>query len=378
MTRRAEDVLFTPVSVGTLRLANRIVMAPMTRGFSPDGVPGPDVAAYYERRATGGVGLIVTEGVAINAEGAHSFTAPRLHGDDILAPWRAVVDRVHAAGSPIMAQLWHVGATAWTTALHAGEVRPPIPRAGPSGLSGAGEPIARVMTENDVADTIAAFAAATRLARDIGFDGVEIHGAHGYLVDQFLWSRTNRRTDRYGGDARQRATFAVELVSACRASAGSTFPILFRFSQWKSLDYAAKLFADPGAMEQVLGPIADAGVTAFHASQRRFWEPAFEGSRLNLAGWAKRTTGRPSITVGSVLLDADFKQGTTERTGGTAAGAVTVDRMNTLAAMLERDEIDAVAIGRALIANPDLPEKLRRGVTADLRDFDRSQLATLL
>jgi 2,4-dienoyl-CoA reductase-like NADH-dependent reductase (Old Yellow Enzyme family) len=328
MTRRAEDVLFTPVSIGTLRLANRIVMAPMTRGFSPDGVPGPDVAAYYERRARGGVGLIVTEGVAINAEGAHSFTAPRLYGDDVEAPWRAVVDRAHVAGSPIMAQLWHVGAT--------------------------------------------------RLARDIGFDGVEIHGAHGYLVDQFLWSRTNRRSDRYGGDARQRATFAVELVSGCRAASGPDFPILFRFSQWKSLDYAARLFADPGAMEQVLGPIADAGVTAFHASQRRFWEPAFEGSRLNLAGWAKRTTGRPSITVGSVLLDADFKQGTTERTGGTAPGAVTEDRMDALAGMLERDEIDAVAIGRALIANPDLPEKLRHGATADLRDFDRSLLATLV
>lgn len=372
-----EQILFTPVQIGALRLPNRLVMAPMTRGFSPGGIPGADVAAYYERRAEGGAGLIITEGVAINAEGAHSSTAPRLYGEDVVAAWRRVVDRVHRAGAPIVPQLWHVGATAWTTVLHDGEVRPPVQRAGPSGLSGLGEPIARVMTEGDIADAIAAFARATRLARDIGFDGVEIHGAHGYLVDQFLWSRTNRRTDRYGGDARERATFAVELVAACRAAAGADFPILFRFSQWKSLDYAATLFDDPKAMDEVLSPIAAAGVTAFHASQRRFWEPAFAGSALNLAGWAKRITGKPSITVGSILLDADFKHGTTERTGGTAAGAVTTARLDVLAGMIERQEVDAAAIGRAFIANPDLPARLRGGHAAELRSFDRTLLATL-
>ena len=288
-----------------------------------------------------------------------------------------MVERVHAAGGRIAAQLWHVGATAWTTVLHAGEVRPRVPRAGPSGLSGAGEPIARAMSGRDVADTIAAFATATRRARDIGFDGIEIHGAHGYLVDQFLWARTNRRADRYGGDALQRATFARELVQACRAEGGPDFPILFRFSQWKSLDYGATLFDGPADMERVLRPLADAGVTAFHASQRRFWEPAFAGSPLNLAGWARKVTGKPSITVGSILLDADFKQGTTERGGGTAAGAVTAERMELLAGMLARGEVDAAAIGRALIANPDLPEILRRGRIGDLHGFDRAQLATL-
>jgi 2,4-dienoyl-CoA reductase-like NADH-dependent reductase (Old Yellow Enzyme family) len=233
------------------------------------------------------------------------------------------------------------------------------------------------MSDGELADTIAAFAAAAAAASRLGCDGIEVHGAHGYLIDQFLWSRTNRRTDRYGGDSVARSQFAAEVVAACRRSVGPDFPILLRFSQWKTLDYAARLWETPRELERALAPIMAAGVDAFHCSQRRFWEPEFRESGLNLAGWTKKLTGKPTIAVGSVLLDADFKNDISPSKGGIAAGNVTHERLSQLLTMMQRDEFDLIAIGRALIANPDLPRKLRKGALDSLKPFSKQTLETL-
>lgn len=153
---------------------------------------------------------------------------------------------------------------------------------------------------------INAFAKAAADAKRLGFDGVELHGAHGYLIDQFFWKETNRRTDEYGGDLTGRTRFASRIIHAVRKAVGSRFPIIFRFSQWKTGHYDAKLAYTPEELEAFLAPLTDAGVDIFDCSTRRFWEPEFEGSRLNLAGWTRKLTGKPTISVGSVGLKGDF------------------------------------------------------------------------
>lgn len=196
-------------------------MAPMTRNFSPDGVPGRDVADYYTRRATGGVGLIITEGTYIDHDSAGtSGRVPRFHGEEALAGWADVVDSVHRVGGAIIPQLWHVGVTRTKGAPPVVDAEP----VGPSGVSLEGEPKGRAMTQKDLDDVIGAFADAAAAAERLGFDGVELHGAHGYLIDQFLWAGSNRRTDAYGGDIVARTRFAAEIVAACRAAVSDAFP----------------------------------------------------------------------------------------------------------------------------------------------------------
>jgi 2,4-dienoyl-CoA reductase-like NADH-dependent reductase (Old Yellow Enzyme family) len=179
----ALDALFKPFEFKSLKLPNRVVMAPMTRSFSPGGVATDDVAAYYRRRAEGQVGLIITEGTGIARDASlNDANIPRFHGEKELAAWKKVVDETHAAGGLIAPQLWHVGAAKGKDVL--GKID------SPSGLSKkGGNPFTEPMTDEDVADTIAAFASAAANAKALGFDAIELHGAHGYLIDQFFWER---------------------------------------------------------------------------------------------------------------------------------------------------------------------------------------------
>jgi 2,4-dienoyl-CoA reductase-like NADH-dependent reductase (Old Yellow Enzyme family) len=364
---RAAQVLSRPFTLGGLTVPNRIAMAPMTREFSPGGVPGADVADYYARRAAGGTGLIITEGTYVDhAAAGTSDAVPRFHGADALAGWEGVVQAVHAAGGTIMPQLWHVG-----MARAAGA--PPFPDAppsGPSGLALDGNPSGHAMTRQDLDDVIAAFADAAATAERLGFDGVELHGAHGYLIDQFLWSATNRRTDAYGGSLTARTRFAAEIVAACREAVSPDFPVLFRMSQWKMGNYQARLAETPEELQAVVGPLSDAGVSAFHCSTRRYWLPEYEDSDLNLAGWVKKLSGRPTVTVGSVGLDNEF----IEAFRGEQAAVTGIDR---LLDRMERDEFDLVAVGRALLGDPEWAAKVLAGRTGELRPFDASMLRTL-
>ncbi|MGW1724867.1 NADH:flavin oxidoreductase [Streptomyces sp. NPDC002306] len=365
---RAAEILSRPVALNGLTVPNRIVMAPMTRQFSPGGIPGEDVLSYYSRRAAAGVGLIVTEGTYVGHESAgQSDRVPRFHGDEQLAGWARVADAVHAAGGTIVPQLWHIGMV-----RKAGQ--PPFadaPPVGPSGIGAEGaEVTGRAMTRQDLDDVIEAFAKAAADAERIGFDGVELHGAHGYLLDQFLWAGTNRRTDAYGGDPVARTKFAAEIVAAVRAAVSPEFPVLFRYSQWKQQEYDARLAETPEELEAILTPLAAAGVDAFHASTRRYWLPEFEGSDLNLAGWTKKITGRPAITVGSVGLDGDFV-GSFRGEGSPLKG------IDNLLDRLERDEFDLVAVGRALLQDPDWASKVLADRLDELKPYDAAALRTL-
>ncbi|WP_053708372.1 NADH:flavin oxidoreductase [Streptomyces sp. NRRL B-3648] len=365
---RAARVLSRPITLNGLTVPNRIVMAPMTRMFSPGGVPGADVRSYYARRAAAGVGLIVTEGTYVGHESAgNSSRVPRFHGEEQLAGWAKVAEDVHAAGGTIVPQLWHIG----MVREQGQNPFPDAPAMGPSGLVTAGaEPTGKAMTQADLDDVVAAFAQAAADAERIGFDGVEIHGAHGYLLDQFLWAGTNRRTDAYGGDLVARTKFSAEIVAAVRAAVSPEFPVIFRYSQWKQQDYTARLAETPEELEALLTPLAAAGVDVFHASTRRYWLPEFDGSDLNLAGWTKKLTGKPVITVGSVGLDGDFVNAF-QGEGSPVKG------IDNLLDRLESDEFDMVAVGRALLQDPEWAAKVLADRFDQLQPYDAAAVKTL-
>ncbi|WP_287809298.1 NADH:flavin oxidoreductase [Pseudomonas sp.] len=364
------NALFKPFQLGTLRLPSRVVMAPMTRSFSPGGIPTAKVIEYYRRRAAAGVGLIVTEGTTVGHKAANGYPhVPRFYGDDALAAWKQVVDAVHAEGAKIVPQLWHVGNVRRLGTEPDGDV----PGYGPMAKVKDGKELVHGMSHEDINDVIRAFAQAAADAKAIGMDGVEIHGAHGYLVDQFFWEGTNQRDDEYGGSLAKRSRFAIELIRAVRVAVGEGFPIIFRFSQWKQQDYSARLVDTPEALGAFLQPLADAGVDIFHCSTRRFWEPEFEGSNLNLAGWTRQLTGKPTITVGSVGLDGEFLQFMVD-TDKVAQPA----SLENLLTRLENDEFDLVAVGRALLVDPDWAAKVRDGHEQDILPFSREALTTLV
>jgi 2,4-dienoyl-CoA reductase-like NADH-dependent reductase (Old Yellow Enzyme family) len=359
--------LFSRFACNSLELSNRIVMAPMTRQFSPNGVPTADVAAYYKRRAQGGTGLIITEGTTVNDSVATmDANIPQFHGSEALAGWEKVVSEVHAAGGKIMPQLWHVGmARVAEKAPH-----PELPSAGPSGLFKPGKQGAEPMTQQHIESVIAAFAQAAADAKAIGMDGVEIHGAHGYLIDQFFWEGTNQRTDSWGGNMENRGRFAVEIVKAIRSATSPDFPIVLRYSQWKQQDYTARLASTPKELEAFLQPLSDAGVDIFHCSQRRYWESEFKDSNLNLAGWTKKLTGKPTITVGSVGLNDDFFGAFKGQDSSTRS-------IDDLLERLDSQEFDLVAVGRALLQDPEWVNKIKEERTDELQTYSASSLATL-
>jgi 2,4-dienoyl-CoA reductase-like NADH-dependent reductase (Old Yellow Enzyme family) len=364
----AADALFQPFAFKGLNLKNRIVMAPMTRSFSPGGVPTEEVAQYYRRRAAAEVGLIVSEGTGVNRPASlNDPNVPRFHGEKELAGWKRVIDQVHEAGGAMAPQLWHVGAVRTRDPVWS----PPGPYDSPSGLSRPEKQFGEPMSEADIADAIDAFATAAKAAKDLGFETIELHGAHGYLIDQFFWEGTNVREDAYGSkDLPGRARFAADILRAVRRAVGPDYPVIIRISQWKQQDYDVKLAKDPKALEAWLGALVDAGADILHCSQRRFWEPEFEGSDLNFAGWAKKLTGVPTITVGSVGLSGEF----IAAWGGEKSQPASLDE---LLRRLERGDFDLVGVGRALLQDPEWALKVKEGRTEELMSYDRAALGVL-
>lgn len=352
-----------------IQLPNRIVMPPMTRSSSPNHIPTEQVAEYYRRRAAHGVGLIITEGACIDHPAANGHAGiPFMYGDAALTGWKKVVDAVHAEGTKIIPQLWHVGGVR----AAGSESNPGIPAYSPSGLAAPENRSGLTMSQRDIQEVIESFTRAACNAKAVGFDGVELHGAHGYLIDQFFWPGTNRRDDEYGITFEGRTRFAKEIIQSIRRELGDDFLIVFRWSQWKMQSLDASLVSTPNELNALLLPLVDAGVDIFHCSTRRYWEPAFSGSDLTLAGWTKKLSGLPAIAVGSVGLQEDILG------GGTGANTLTNDYvMGDLMQRLENEEFDLIAVGRALIADPAWPEKIRAGNMASIKPFDRSHLMVL-
>jgi len=218
-----------------------------------------------------------------------------------------------------------------------------------------------------------AFAEAARVAKASGFSGVEVHGAHGYFLDQFLWRETNLRSDKYGGETvLARAAYPLEVVRAIRAAVGPDYPISFRFSQWKEVDFDARIMDVPTELEGFLAAFENAGVDLFNCSSRYFWKPENEHAPLNLAGWAKRFTGVPVVSVGSLGLKIDLFGGFLAETSTFEfAGR---EQLQELANQFARREFDLMAVGRSIIGDADWLVKVREGRYDEIRSFSKADV----
>lgn len=349
------DSLFEPLALGPLALPNRLAVAPMTRvSATADGLPTVRMADYYARFALGGFGLVITEGIYTDEAYAQGYRCqPGLANDAQRDAWRPVVAGVQSRGSRVIAQLMHAGALAQGNPYRTGTVGPSVVR--PKGKQmtfyrGAGDyAVPAAMTRQDIDMAVAGFAQAAARARGAGFDGVEIHAANGYLLDQFLSEGINLRGDRYGGGIDGRLRLVVEVVDAVRAAVGEGCAVGVRLSQakvndfthrWRGEDEAAAIFRTVGGLN----------VDYLHVTEYEAWRPAFD-TGPSLAALAKRHGGKPVLANGALHDPAQ------------AMG------------MVARGEADAVSLGRGALAQADWPHRVRHG--APLVSFDPAILSPL-
>lgn len=358
-------MLFEPYKIKNTLLRNRIVMAPMTRNQSPEGIPTNEVVSYYKRRAEADVGLIITEGVEVSHKASSAYPdVPRLDSEKARDGWKRVVGGIKEHDGAVIAQLWHCGGF---RKLGMGP-NPEVPGHTASGLVRPGKRVAHAMSSEDIKETIDAFASDAKYCEEIGFDGVEIHGAHGYLIDNFFWRGTNEREDLYGGSIEKRSQLAANIVKAIRSNVSNNFIVGLRFSQWKQQDYEAKLAASSEELLKVIKQPVDAGLDYLHSSMRRFWESEFEGSDENLAFWTKKLTGLPTISVGSVGLDSDFID---------MSAPASPRNIDKAISDISNKKYDMVAVGRALLADYEWVIKMREGRIKDIIPYTKEALYKL-
>ncbi|GAB4041906.1 MAG: alkene reductase [Rubrivivax sp.] len=337
--------LFTPFQAGALRLANRVVMAPLTRNRAPGGVPNDLMVEYYRQRAS--AGLIITEGTAITPQGQGYADVPGLYSTEQLDGWRKVTRAVHEAGGRIVTQLWHVGRVSHVDLQphHALPVAPSAIRAHTKTvLIRDGVPTfvetspPRALDLQEIPGIVRDYAHAARFAIDAGFDGVEIHGANGYLVDQFLKTGSNQRHDDYGGPIPNRARFALEVVRAVADAVGAERTGI-RLSPVTPANDVQDAHPQP-LFEYLVRHLAPLGLAYIHV---------IEGA----TGGARVLEDRP--------FDYDALREAWRSHGGRGAWMVNNGYDRALAEQALANGADLVAFGRPFIANPDLLERLRRG-----------------
>jgi 2,4-dienoyl-CoA reductase-like NADH-dependent reductase (Old Yellow Enzyme family) len=358
--------LLQPLSVGAgLTLKNRFVLPGMQRNWCVDGAPDERLVAYYCRRALGGAALIMSESCGIEHPSTSRHRLFARINAETRGAWRTCIERVHDAGGRMFLQLWHQGAVDTDREM----TRPGFVALSPSGVSPGGGNFGSAATTAELAGLRRAFVQGAIDAQDIGADGVEIHSCHGYLLDQFLWPVTNRRTDPYGGPSiTKRAKIHAEIVHAIREATGPEFPISIRISQWKPQDYDAKIVSGPAELGELVRLLRAAGVDIFHVSTRRFWTAEWDGSDLGLAGWVKSFTEAPVIAVGSVGLDIDVMASFS----GEDAHATGSSRIPELVRRFQRGDFDLVAVGRSQIADPEFVNKTAAGRLSEIRTFQRT------
>lgn len=352
-----DNPLFTPYRLGSLHLPNRIVMPPMTRSRAGAGnVATPLMAAYYAQRAS--AGLIVSEGTQISPQGQGYAWTPGIHSRAQVAGWRGVTDAVHAAGGRIFAQLWHVGrlshvslqpggaAPVSSSALLAEGVKVFIDPDGRGPQAGAGEMVQhsmpRALALEEIPGIVRDYATAAANALEAGFDGVELHGANGYLINQFIDSRANARSDAYGGSLPNRLRFLREVSEAVAAVTGPG-RLGVRLAPLTTLNGAVD--DTPQATYLAAAKVLDdIGAAYIHIAEAD-WEDAPE-------------------------MPAAFKEALRLVYGGTLiyAGKYTLERAEEA---LRKNWADLIGFGRPFIANPDLPERLRNGWALNVPDASR-------
>jgi 2,4-dienoyl-CoA reductase-like NADH-dependent reductase (Old Yellow Enzyme family) len=351
------DSLFTSTDINGVSVRNRFAVAPMTRvSANEDGTATHTMARYYERFAHGGFGLLVTEGLYTDQAFAQGYLyQPGITDDGQVQAWRPVVDAVHRHGARFFAQLMHAGAISQGNRFRDTTV-------GPSAVQPKGHqmefyygkgayPAPAAMSEEQIADAIEGFAASAARAVAAGFDGIEIHGANGYLIDQFLTDYANRRDDRWGGDTRRRTTLVRAVFEAVRVRVGADVPVGVRISQGKVNDFTHKWAGREQDAETIFGTLAEAGASYIHVTEHKVWEPAFEGGQDSLVALARRYAPHvPLIANGGVQDPARAQE-------VMAAGA------------------DVVALGKVALANSDFPNRIR--ASQEVAAFDPAILGPI-
>lgn len=347
LSKKESNLLFSPFHSPKLQLKNRWVMAPMTRSKSPNGVPTEDVLRYYQSRAKHECGLIITEGVEVEHQWASGYPdVPHMYGSESLKMWKKIVSSVHEYGAKIVPQIWHVGCINKEKKLP---------------IDYSLEEICKVQN---------AYVQAAKNAKECGFDGIEIHGAHGYLIDQFFYSKTNQRTDHYNGSIFNRTRFACEIIQKIKEALGEDFLIILRFSQWKIDDYEAKMLTSYEELKEFLIPLEDAGVDIFHASNRKFWSCEFpdRDPKRNLSSYVKEITQLPVITVGSFLYFTE----------NTNVENECEEQLKLAQKLLEEKGADLFAVGRAFLGEPCLIEKIKNKQFSSIKPYTKEVLKELL
>ncbi|MEO3803038.1 NADH:flavin oxidoreductase [Nonomuraea sp. B1E8] len=345
-----------PETIGELSLANRLAVSPMTRvSAASDGTPTEEMADYYAAFARGGFALVVTEGTYTDTRYSQGYlNQPGMVSDGHEAGWREIADRVRAAGAAFVLQLMHAGALSQGNRYRDDTMAPSAvpPRGEKMPEYGGHGPWStpRPMRQDDIDLAVRGFVDSAVRAERAGFDGVEVHGANGYLIDQFLTDYTNTRDDRYGGGVSRRVRLAAEIVSAIRAEVGPRFCVGIRLSQGKVNDHTHRWAGGARDAEIIFAALAEAGASYLHiASEGRDWvETATLDGGMTITGLARKVTGLPVLANGG-MHDADQA-----------------------ATVLADGHADVLALGRGALANPDFPRRLARGLP--MADFDHRML----
>ncbi len=338
--------LFKPAQLGATKLSNRVLMAPLTRNrASSDGTPKDIAREYYAQRAS--AGLIITEATQISEIGKGYLDTPGIHTKSQVTSWRSITDAVHAVGGHIFVQLWHVGRISHTSLLPKGR-SPVAPSAivantqtfTAEGFSDVSEPIA--LDQDGITNTVNDFRLAAQAAKDAGFDGVEVHSANGYLLDQFLQDGTNKRSDRYGGSFENRARLLNEVLDAV----GEIWPANQIGVRLSPLGHANDITdSDPEALFSYVYKMLSAQTLAYlHVVEQ------FPGAHIGAEEKAMMSRLRECYNgfyIGNGGYDA-----------ATAVEAI------------ENGHADAIAFGRPFISNPDLPERYRIGAALNEANGD--------
>lgn len=350
--------LFSGFDICNLRLTNRLAVAPMTRVSATEtGSPTEEMIQYYDRFAKGGFGLVITEGLYIDKKSSQGYLyQPGISDIAQAKAWKPLVEKAQGHGAKVIAQIMHAGALSQgnrftDTNLAASAIQPKGEQMG--FYFGQGKyKVPQAMTEQDIADVIESFVTAAKLAVGTsGFDGVEIHSANGYLLDQFLTDYTNHRADAWGGDLQARLSFPVAVLVAVKAALGSKAPVGIRISQGKVNDFVHKWAEGEEGAKAIFSALKEAGADYVHVTEFEAWKPAFEGGSKSLVALAREAApGMQIIANGNLHQD------------GHALTAL-------------HDGADVIALGRAALANPDLPKKLEAGT--ELAEFDSSILGPI-
>ncbi len=348
----ATDILFSPFTIKNHTFLNRLGVAPMTRmSGGADSIPRSDVLDFLVRRAKRGAGLVYTEAIVTDYESAQGYPGQaRMTTQPQIDTWYKVVQSIHEHGAKAIMQMFHCGRMAWPEVNPAHRTIAPssVTPAQDNPLTGAPYPLPEEMSRFDIDHVIQGFVETARGAVAAGFEGIEIHGAHGYLVSQFLSSYSNTRNDEYGGSEAGRFCFAREIIRAVRRVVPDDRLLLFRISNWGVVDMDVSLFASQQEWQTMIGLLDKEEIDALSVSTYRFSDPAFDSGQ-NMAQLTRAVTDLPILICGQIH-----------------------DRATAEAAL---KDADLVLSGKSILLNPDWVEGVREGKELPLYSSDDAGIA---